>query len=133
MVVQSPPGPPPTAPPAGPPDVPTTRQTTYREPIPPAAADDKAPVWAFVWTLFTFKIATVILILVMDPGLTTGILLVLTTWFWLFIPAVAVAGPVMFRWRLRKLRRRRQTLRRSEWLLEDDRPAATNTPTRRRG
>lgn len=130
MVVQSPPAPPtrpPTSPPARPPDVPTTTRTTFREPIPPAAPDDKAPVWAFVWTLFGFKIATVIIILAMDPGLATGILLLLTTWFWLFIPAVAVAGPVMFRWRLRRLRRRRKALRRSEWLMEDDRPAPVSS------
>lgn len=109
VVAQSPP--PPT----------TTVRTTYREPTPPARPDDHVPVWTFVWTLFGFKMAVVGIILYSHPGHATNLLVLATTWFWLIIPIVAVTGPVLFRWRLIRLRKRRTALRRSEWLLDADR------------
>lgn len=109
VVAQSPP--PPT----------TTIRTTYREPTPPARPDDQVPVWAFVWTLFGFKMAIVAVILYQHPGHATNLLVLATTWFWVIIPMIALTGPVLFRWRLMKLRKRRAALRRSEWVLDADR------------
>ena len=111
VVAQSPP--PPTT---------TVRPTTYREPTPPAKPDDQVPVWAFVWTLFGFKMAVVAIIVYQQHDHLTNLLLLATTWFWVIVPVAALTGPVLFRWRLMKLRRRRTALRRSEWLLDADRP-----------
>lgn len=112
---------PPTLRPPAPPEQPPTVQVAYREPIPPDAPDDHVPVWAFLWTLFVFKIVTVAVVIYLNPGLTTMIFAVATTWFWMIIPILALAGPLTFRWRLRKLRKRREAFRRSEWLLDIDR------------
>lgn len=113
VVAQSPP--PPTT---------TIRPTAYREPTPPAKPDDQVPVWAFVWTLFGFKMAVVAIIMFTHPGHATNVIVLATTWFWVIVPAVALAGPVAFRWRLMKLRKRRQALRRSEWIMDADRIGA---------
>lgn len=108
------------SPPQSPPPPTTTLRPTYREPTPPAKPDDSVPVWAFVWTLFGFKMAVVAVILFSHPGHATNLLVLATTWFWVIIPMIALASPVIFRWRLVKIRRRRAALRRSEWLLEAD-------------
>ncbi|HEV2529880.1 MAG TPA: hypothetical protein VGT61_15660 [Thermomicrobiales bacterium] len=101
-----------------PPPVRTTRTThAYREPKGPPPAEDKAAVWAFVWTLFAFKMATVGIIMWKNPGYVTNILVLVTTWFWFVVPMIALSAPAMFRWRLMKLRKRREALRRSEWEL----------------
>ena len=60
----------------------------YREPHVPPSDDhvDKATVWAFVWTLFAFKMVTVGVIMWKHPGYMTNILVLVTTWFWFIIP-----------------------------------------------
>lgn len=117
-----------------PPSPPTNRPVDrYREPTPPPPPEDMSAAWAFIWVLFAFKMATIGIIFWKNPGHLTSIMLVATTWFWLLIPAVALAGPLMFRWRLVKLRRRRAALRQSEWLLDMDRlPAASSSGKKRR-
>lgn len=115
VVAQSPP--PPTAPVA---------RAPYREPTPPAKPDDQVPVWAFVWTLFGFKMAVVGIILYMHPGHATNLLVLATTWFWVIIPMIALTGPVVFRWRLMKLRKRRAALQQSEWLVDGDHASRTS-------
>lgn len=100
-----------------------TRPTTYREPTPPGPPDDKTAAWAFVWILFAFKMATLGIVVYMNPSVITWTIVVATSWFWLIVPAIAFAGPILFRWRLVKLRKRRAALRRSEWLVD---PTAAN-------
>ncbi len=101
-----------------PPVRPTRTTVAYREPrVPKDDHVDKAAVWAFVWTLFAFKMVTVGVIAWKHPGYVTNILLLVTTWFWFIIPMIAISAPAMFRWRLMKLRKRREALRRSEWEL----------------
>ncbi len=113
MVVQSPPRPPTT-----------TVRTTYEEPyVPRESHDDHSAAWAFVWILFAFKMATVFMIWWASKSYATTALLAATTWFWLAIPAVALAGPIAFRLRLRQVRKRRDALRRAEWLLDAPSPA----------
>ncbi|MDP9354199.1 MAG: hypothetical protein M3R02_02770 [Chloroflexota bacterium] len=87
--------------------------------------DEMSAAWAFIWILFAFKMATVFLIYWASQSYDTGMFLVATTWFWLIIPLVACAAPLLFRYRLLKVRRRRAQLRRSEWLLDDDLPDRT--------
>ena len=82
-------------------------------------ADEKSTVWAFVWTLFAFKIVTVVATFWAAAGsLESGVILLATNWFWLLLPVFAVAGPLAFHYRLRKARRRRLTMVRAEWMLD---------------
>ena len=85
-------------------------------------ADGRVAVWGFIWTLFAFKMATVALIVWAANDRESVALVLSTSWFWLFIPAAALSGPILYRLRLRRLRRRRQALRRAEWLLDAPEP-----------
>jgi hypothetical protein len=82
--------------------------------------DEKTTVWVFVWTLFVFKVVTIGAILWASGG--TGeakILLAATSWLWVGIPIFAVAGPIAFLVRRRRVRRRRKELQRAEWMLNE--------------
>jgi hypothetical protein len=81
--------------------------------------EERSVVWAFFWTLFFFKIGTVVVILwAAGVSLEAGVLLTVTTWPFFVIPAVAVAGPITVFVRLRRMRSRRELLRRAEWMLD---------------
>ncbi len=81
--------------------------------------EGKSAAWAFVWTLFTFKIITVGIIWYAAAGSSESSgMLMATTWFWFIIPAIAIAGPVLYRVRLIRQRRRRKALRQAEWSTE---------------
>ena len=75
--------------------------------------------WGFVWVLFAFKIITVVVIFWNDITYKAGAVLGATTWYFAIIPLLAFAGPILFRWRLYRTRRRRAHLQRAEWLLSD--------------
>ena len=79
-------------------------------------AESKKTVWAFVWTLFGFKIVTIGIVWYAASGSSesTGMILA-NTWYWMAIPIFAIAGPLLYRWRLVKQRRRREALRAAEW------------------
>ena len=80
--------------------------------------DDRATVWAFVWILFTFKAATALVIWVVAArSAEATTILGATHWFWLILPVIAVAGPLVYQVRVRRVRRRRRQLQRSEWLV----------------
>ncbi len=81
--------------------------------------EDKRGAWRFLWVLFVFKIVTV-LATFWAAGFTreSSILLSLTTWPWLIIAAIGIAGPLAFKFRLHRVRARREALQRSEWMLE---------------
>lgn len=122
MVVQSPPRPPTT-----------TARTTYDEPhVPREGREDHAAGWTFVWILFVFKMVTVFMIWWASRSYATSALLLATTWFWMVIPAIALAGPLAFRYRLRQVRKRREALRRAEWLLDEPSPRPSAAPGRHR-
>lgn len=88
------------------------------------ARDDEARriAWGFLYTLFVFKIATVGIIWYAASSTRMHDLpfIIATTWYWLLIPAVGLAGPLLYRWRLVQMRRRRERLRGQEW-MEDHR------------
>ncbi|CAN5525474.1 hypothetical protein BH23CHL5_BH23CHL5_19350 [soil metagenome] len=83
------------------------------------ASDDRTTVWGFIWVLFFFKVVTV-LATAWAAGFTheASLLLSITTWPWLIIPALGLAGPFLFRYRLRVVRRRKVELLRSEWMTD---------------
>ena len=83
--------------------------------------DDRTTVWAFVWILFTFKAVTgVVIFLVASRSHEAGVILGATHWFWVILPIVAVAGPLLYQVRVRRVRRRRRALQRAEWLVSSN-------------
>ena len=90
--------------------------------------EDLGAAWAFLWVLFAFKMATVVLIFWHMRTWETGVLLTATTWFWILGAGALVAGPLLFRYRLRRVRAKRERLRRAEWMLE---PEETKVGSRR--
>jgi hypothetical protein len=86
-----------------------------------AEADGMSAAWAFLWTLFVFKIVTVGIIIYVATGSGESLVMVLvTTWYWMVIPIAALSGPLLIRWRMLKLRRKREQLKRSEWMVDPE-------------
>lgn len=82
-------------------------------------AEERSTVWAFLWVLFVFKMVTVAVIFWAAEGSAeAGALLTATTFPWLILPIVAIAGPLAFWYRLRRVRARRARLLREEWAVE---------------
>ena len=88
-------------------------------------------VWGFLLALFIFKLVTVIIIFWYMRTWESGLLLGATLWYWFPPLLLLAAGPVLFYHRLRKVRARREALRRSEWMLDDDQPSPTLEQPRR--
>lgn len=86
-------------------------------------ADERFTGWAVIWTLFGFKIGTVAIIMILgSKNAEAGTdkwwaYIISTTWYWFFIPAIAISGFVAWRLRLRKARKQAEQLRRSEFSL----------------
>ena len=104
--------------------IPTPRRTAAILTLPTAAeqrrhADERTTVWVFLWTLFTFKMVTVALIYWASQDYAAASLLAATTWIWFGVPLLAVSGPLIFRYRLLRVRAKRDQLRRAEWLSRD--------------
>ena len=82
----------------------------------------EAAVWGFLLGLFIFKLVTVGVIFWYNRTWETGLVLGATLWYWFPPLVILAAGPVLFYYRLRKVRARRDALQRSEWMLDDEHP-----------
>jgi len=91
--------------------------------------DGKAAFWTFAGMGIAFKVVTSIIILVMAPSAHTAVFLFVMQWYWLLLP-LPLLLPMMFWYRLHRVRRRRQQLIHSEWTVE---PEADWNPTSVRG
>lgn len=92
---------------------------------------DGSHLRAFMWTLFVFKLITVVVIFWIAGGsFESGILLWATNWPWLIIPAIAIVGWLTFHLRLRRVRARRLELQRSEWMLAEHETMRASTGAR---
>jgi hypothetical protein len=81
--------------------------------------DEKSTVLVFVWTLFFFKMVTLVATLWVAAGsLDAAVVLIATNWIWLFVPVIMFSGPALYHLRLRRVRRRRAAMVRAEWMLE---------------
>ncbi len=104
---------------------------TQRDDLEGDERDGTAAVWAFLLVLFFFKLATVILIFWHMRTWESGVVLGSTLWYW-FPPLLLLGtGPVLFYYRLRKVRSRREALRRSEWMVGDDQDLVARPAGRR--
>src|SRR5687768_8477678 len=106
----------------------TQRSIHHSPPLSPASVDTEPPprddefvgLWTFVWILFGIKVAMLIVILWFATRSSEDMsLLAATHWFFLLIPVLAVAGPLLFQARLRKVRRKRAQLQASEWMVDE--------------
>lgn len=92
-----------------------------------AEEEDSGSIWAFIWTLFAFKIVTSIIIFWQMRTVLSGLVVGANTWYAFPIIAMLGAAPLMYRYRLRQQRARRAELLRSEWMVgpdDDDRAIA---------
>lgn len=86
-------------------------------------ADERFTGWAVIWTLFGFKMGTVAIIIILGSRNAEAgtdkwwAYMISTTWYWFFIPLIAVSGFVAWRLRLRKAKKQAEQLRRSEFSL----------------
>lgn len=75
--------------------------------------------WTFLWILFAFKIATVSVIWYVAAGSGESLATIMvTTWYWVAIPVLAISGRVIFRWRMIQVRKRRDALRHAEFNVD---------------
>lgn len=94
-------------------------------------SDEAGAVWAFLLVLFLFKLVTVILIFWHLRTWESGVVLGATMWY--FIPPLVLlgAGPLVFYYRLHKVRSRRDALQRSEWMVPAGQELDHHVRTRR--
>jgi hypothetical protein len=76
--------------------------------------------WTLVWTLVAMKIATIVIVILAARKAEAGTLFAVITWHWLVVLGALLAAPVLFRYRLRRVRSRRESLMRAEWMVEDE-------------
>lgn len=111
--------------------MPDHRQPPAHRRRPEPEPDTGAAVWAFLWVLFAFKMATVGLIFWQMSTFEAGVVLGATTWYWFPVMGVMAAAPVAFHLRLRKARARRAELLRAEWMVPDVEEAGPRPSARR--
>ncbi|MGH2532957.1 MAG: hypothetical protein ACRDJW_11725 [Thermomicrobiales bacterium] len=75
--------------------------------------------WLLVWTILVAKIGTLGIIVIAARSGEGGALIAATSIPWVFAAAALVLGPLLFRYRLRRVRARRDELRRQEWMELD--------------
>src|SRR4051812_3255676 len=88
----------------------------------PLAREDEGSsfgAWTLVWVLYITKVITVVLVVWAAHSYDTAVLVTVTTWFWLGPLVALTAAPLMFRWRLRRVRARRGALIEREWNTAD--------------
>ncbi|HEY8447669.1 MAG TPA: hypothetical protein VIL01_11240 [Thermomicrobiales bacterium] len=71
--------------------------------------------------LFAFQVAVIAVVFIVAWSSEAGAYAAIVGWPWLIIGAVAIAGPLAFRWRLVRVRARRARLIESEWTTSDTR------------
>ena len=74
-------------------------------------------VWLLVGTIAAAKLTTLAVIVWASGSRETLALIGATLPPWLLAAAALLAGPVLFRLRLRRVRAQRERLRRAEWML----------------
>ena len=87
-------------------------------------------VWLLLGAIGGAKLGTIVIILWASRATDIAPLVAVTTWYWLVVAAVLVASPVLFRVRLRRVRAKRERLRRAEWMLLEEPAPPPRSPMR---
>lgn len=90
--------------------------------------DGRQAAIAFLWVLIVFKVVTTVLIFLHLRSFDTFVFLAATFWYWIPIIGFLIAGPLLYRYRLIKMRAKRERLRRSEWMTEPDQKTTAGLP-----
>ena len=77
--------------------------------------NERQQLWTFVWILFAFKLVSVGILIWWIEWNTFLYVVGMTSWFWLVIPSIALAGPILNRQRMRRMRKKRAALQRAEF------------------
>lgn len=105
-----------------------------RDDHPSSPEGDAISPWLLVWTIFAAKVGTLAIIVWAARSAESGALIAASSIPWVVAGIGLAFGPVLFRYRLRKVRARREALQRQEW-MEPERPhhrEGHSTPARRR-
>jgi hypothetical protein len=92
--------------------------STRRDVPPPTHHNEEATsfgAWTLVWVIYGAKVVTIVLVVWAEHSYRSALFVTVTTWFWLGPLLALGAAPLMFRYRLRRVRARRATLIVSEW------------------
>ena len=76
-------------------------------------------MWLLLGAIGGAKLEAIAVVVWSSRSTEAGVLVGVTTWYWLVVAAALLAGPLLFRLRLRRARAKREALRRAEWLLGD--------------
>lgn len=90
--------------------------------------EGRKAAFAFLWVMIAFKVITMVFIFAQMRTLNSFIFLAATFWYWLPIIGFLIAAPLMYRYRLLRMRRRRKDLQRSEWMV-DNGPSSSDIAT----
>jgi hypothetical protein len=74
--------------------------------------------------LLIVKIGGLIVIFMIDPSEMAALFAVISTWLWVLVLGILLAGPVGYWWRVRRVRARREALQRAEWMIDTDEATA---------
>ncbi len=77
---------------------------------------DAGTAKAVLGVLCGFQLATAVVVLIVSPSAQAGAYAAVAGWGWLALAIALVAGPLLFRWRLLRVRARRQRLLQEEWM-----------------
>lgn len=73
-----------------------------------------------IGALLIAKIGGLIAILMIDHSEMAALFTVISTWIWVVVLGVLLAGPVGYWWRSRRVRSRREALQRAEWMVDTE-------------
>jgi hypothetical protein len=76
-------------------------------------------VWLFFLAIILGQLAVMGVVFATDFSPMSVLYFFIATWFWVLAGIVVLAGPATLALRLRRARRRREKLKRSEWELEE--------------
>lgn len=76
--------------------------------------------WMMIVMLLIVKIGGLIIIFSMDRSEMAALFAVISTWLWVVVLGILLAGPAGYWWRLRRVRARKDALQRSEWMMDSE-------------
>jgi hypothetical protein len=92
-----------------------------------ASDEDVTPsAWVLIWTIYMVKFVMIFAIFWSAHSFEPMALVAATTWLWLGPAIFVAASPAAFKFRLYRIRRRREQLVRSEWIVVETEPASAN-------
>src|SRR5688572_29326275 len=77
---------------------------------------DTGTAKAVLGVLCGFQLATAVVVLIISPSAQAGAYAFVAGWGWFALAVALIAGPILFRWRLVRVRSKRERLLQEEWM-----------------